>query len=53
LEENGDKVGLIVLNDFGHSGLNTISLFVIPAKAGTQIQDVPGESVSRSPSFWA
>ncbi len=31
---NGDKVGLIVLNDFLHSGLNAIPLFVIPAFAG-------------------
>jgi hypothetical protein len=32
---------LIVLNDLGHSGFNAIPLFVIPAKAGTQIRDHP------------
>jgi hypothetical protein len=33
-KKNGKKVGLIVLNDSGHSGLNIIPLFVIPAKGG-------------------
>jgi hypothetical protein len=40
-EENGDRVEWIVLNDFGHSGLNAFPLFVVPAKAGTQIRENP------------
>jgi hypothetical protein len=44
-EVNGDKIVWIVLDDFLHSGQNTIPLFVIPAQAGTQIRDDPVDRV--------
>jgi len=44
---NDDKAGWIFSDEsFLYSGLKAIPLFVIPAKAGTQIRNVPVDTVS-------